>query len=56
MRNVVVFWLGIAAIPVITIAALPIASSFESPRTVMRSNVLSCAFLAKSPEDGAGGF
>ena len=56
MRKVVVFWLSIAAMPVITIAAIPIASSFESPRTVLKSNVLPCVSLAKPADDGARAF
>ena len=57
MRNhLVVFWISIAAIPVITIAAIPIASSFESPRTVLTSNVLPCVSLAKSADSGERAF
>jgi hypothetical protein len=56
MRNVVVFWLSIAAMPVITIAALPIASALESPRTVLTSKVLPCVSLARPAEDGARAF
>jgi hypothetical protein len=34
-RHVIIFWMSIAAIPMMLIAAIPIASSFENTRIVM---------------------
>jgi hypothetical protein len=55
-KHIIVFWLGIAAIPAISIAAIPIASHFDSPRTVVTGNVPPCAALAKSADTSGRAF
>jgi hypothetical protein len=55
-KHLIIFWLSIAAIPAISITAIPLASRFESPPTVMAGNVLPCVALAKPADDEGRAF